>query len=129
MFTRNGIQYEFHHMGVPTQDVKPNERYNSRYGVYTSDSECGLVHIQWHRFNPDSCLDPILRTLPHPAFKVNDLSGALHGHRVLVGPYEPIEGFHVAIIEDGGMPIEFIQTTLTDDEIWERAKSNPASTA
>jgi len=43
---------------------------------------------------------------------------------VLLGPYEPIEGFRVAIIEDGGMPIELIQTLLTDDEIWERAKKN-----
>jgi hypothetical protein len=27
----------------------------------------------------------------------------------------------VAIIEDHGQPIEFIQTTLTDDEIWAHA--------
>jgi hypothetical protein len=124
MFTRDGVEYEFHHLGVPTHDVKPNERYNSQFGFYTSDSECALVRIQWHRFDADSCLDPVLQTIPHPAFKVSDLNAALGGHTVLLGPYEPIEGFRVAIIEDGGMPIELIQTTLTDDEIWERAKDD-----
>jgi hypothetical protein len=122
MFTRDGVQYEFHHLGLPTQEVKPNERYNSRFGIYTSDSDCGLVRIQWHRFAEDTSADPLLRTLPHPAFKVSDLARAIEGRTLLLGPYEPIEGFQVAIIEDGGMPVELIQTVLADDEIWERAK-------
>jgi hypothetical protein len=127
MFTRNGVQYEFHHMGVPTQDVKPNERYNAQYGTYTSDSDCSLVRIQWHRFDADSSAGPLLRTLPHPAFKVSNLAAALEGQTILLGPYEPIEGFRVAIIEDGGMPIELIQTTLTDEEIWARARDGSQS--
>lgn len=123
MFTRDGVRYEFHHLGVPTQDVKPNERYSVQFGMYTSDADCKLLHVQWHRFEADSCLDPVLRTLPHPAFKVSDLAAAMEGHNVLLAPYEPIEGFRVAIIEDGGFPIELIQTTLTDEEIWERVKN------
>jgi hypothetical protein len=46
--------------------------------------------------------------------------------RLLLGPYEPIQDFRVAIVEDRkdhGQPIELIQTTLTDDEIWSRAKT------
>jgi hypothetical protein len=77
MFTRKGVQYEFHHLGVPTQEVKPNECYNARFGMYTGDSACSLVRIQWHRFDADSCLDPELQATPHPAFKVSDLSAAL----------------------------------------------------
>ena len=127
MFTRNGVQYEFHHLGVPTQEVKLNERYNVQFAMYTSDTDCKLLHIQWHRFEADSCLDPLLQALPHPAFKVSDLAAALDGHNVLLAPYEPIEGFHVAIIEDGGMPIELIQTTLTDEEVWSRAKNDARS--
>jgi len=41
--------------------------------------------------------------------------------RLLLGPYEPIENYRVAIIEDHGQPIVLVQTTLTDDEIWVRA--------
>jgi hypothetical protein len=91
--------------------------------MYTSDSACGLVRIQWHRFTPDSSLDPLVRSLPHPAFKVSDLNRAVAGHRLLLGPYEPIEGYRAAIIEDGGLPIELIETALTDDDIWHRARA------
>jgi len=99
MFTRDGVQYEFHDLGVPTQEVKPNERYNPKFGIYTSDSDCGLIRIQWHRFDSNSRVDPVLRTIPHPAFKVTHLNAALGSHTVLLGPYEPIEGFQVAIIK------------------------------
>jgi hypothetical protein len=45
----------------------------------------------------------------------------------MLGPYEPIEGYRVAIIDDAGIPVELIETTLTDEEIWGRAKSGNAS--
>lgn len=50
MFTRNGVQYSFHHMGIPTLEIEPDERFITRYGVYTSDGNCSLIRIQWHRF-------------------------------------------------------------------------------
>jgi hypothetical protein len=129
MFTRNGVQYSFHHMGIPTLEIKPNERYSARFGMYTSDSDSGLIRVQWHRFEADSSLDPLIRTVPHAAFKVSDLEAAIEGHKVLLGPYEPIEGFRVAMIEDGGVPVEFIETTLSDDEIWDRARIQASASA
>lgn len=122
MFVRNGIEYEFHHLGIPTVEPRSGERYSVKFGMYTSDSDCGIARIQWHRFTADSCLDPLVRSVPHAAFKVSDLERAIDGSRLLLGPYEPMEGFRVAIVEDGGMPVELIQTSLTDDEIWSRAK-------
>ena len=123
MFVRNGVTYEFHHLGIPTTETKPGERYSAKFGMYTSDSECTTARIQWHRFEAGSPLDPLLRSLPHPAFKVSDLARAIEGFAVLLGPYEPVEGFHVAIIEDAGMPVELIETSLSDEEIWGRAGS------
>ena len=127
MFQRDGVHYEFHHLGMPTNDVRPNERYSARFGMYTSDSDCTLVPIQWHRFTSDSPLHPLIRSTPHPAFKVDDLNQALADRNVLLEPYEPIPGYRVAIIEDGGVPIELVQTTLTDEEIWDRAKAGEHS--
>ncbi|MBS7701458.1 hypothetical protein [Chelatococcus sp. YT9] len=46
---------------------------------------------------------------------------------MILGPYEPIDGFHVAIIDDGGVPVELIQTELRDDEIWSRARCGQGS--
>jgi hypothetical protein len=123
MFQRDGILYELHHVGLPTNEMRPNERYNAQFGMYTSESDCRFVRVQWHRFNSDSPLHPLIRSTPHVAFKVNDLTRAVAGCRILLEPYEPIKGYRVAIIEDGGVPIELVQTTLSDEEIWSRAKA------
>lgn len=120
----NGVECAFHHMGIPTPEPKPGERFSELFRMYTSDSDCKSLRIQWHRFEPDSSLHPLIRTVPHAAFKVLDLDRAIVGHELLLGPYEPIPDFRVAIIEDGGVPIELVQTTLTDEELWGRAKTD-----
>ncbi|HEX3660073.1 MAG TPA: hypothetical protein VHU89_01495 [Acidobacteriaceae bacterium] len=124
----NGSEATFHHMGIPTTEPKPGERFSERFGMYTSDSGCKAVRIQWHRFEKNSPLHSLIRTLPHAAFKVADLDASIRGSNVLLGPYEPIADFRVAIIEDGGLPVELIQTTLTDEELWRRAAAFTKST-
>jgi hypothetical protein len=121
MFLRDGVTYEFHHLGIPSHQIRPGERFSPLFRMYTSDSECGLARIQWHRFLPESPLHPLIRTVPHTAFKVDNLEAAISGHKLLLEPYEPIPGYCVAIIEDGGVPIELIETQLADEEIWSRA--------
>jgi hypothetical protein len=118
----NGVECSLHHMGIPTTEPKPNERYSEHFGMYTSDSPCKTLRIQWHRFEPNSLLHPLIRTVPHVALKVHDLDAAIAGYKVLLAPYEPIAGFRVAIIEDGGCPIELVQTSLDDAELWSRAE-------
>ena len=120
----NGVEAVFHHMGIPTTEPKPNERYSPMFRMYTSDSNCRSLRIQWHRFEPDSSLHPLIRAIPHAAFKVSDLDRAIVGYKVLLGPYEPIPDFRVAIIEDNGIPIELVQTTLTDEQLWGSAESD-----
>lgn len=120
----NGVNCVFHHIGIPTTEKKPDERYSQQFGMYTSDSNCQAMRIQWHRFEPGSLMHPLIQTIPHVALKVEDLDRAVKGYNILLGPYEPIPDFRVAIIEDSGQPIELVQTTLTDEELWERAKSD-----
>ncbi len=116
------IRYEFHHMGIPSDRVREGEVYSEAAGMFTADNP-GAFRIQWHRFTPQSPLHPLIRFLPHPAFKVEDLQAAIEGEELLLGPYEPIDGYVVAIINDNGVPVELIQTELSDDEIWGRARS------
>jgi hypothetical protein len=120
---REGVTYTLHHIGIPTTEWRPGERYAAKVKMYTTDDLSGPVPVQWHRYEPGSPLRPLLREQPHVAYKVNDLSAAIEGHIVLLGPYEPIDGYRVAVIDNAGMPIEFVETTLTDDEIWGRARS------
>src|SRR4051794_2336005 len=91
--TINGVECRFHHLGIPTTEPKPGERFSERFAMYTSDSNCGLMRIQWHRFESHSPLHPLIRTLPHVAFQVSDLDRAIEGCRLLLGPYEPIPDF------------------------------------
>lgn len=109
-------------MGIPTMEVRPGEIFSVAAGMYTSDNP-GNFRIQWHRFTAESPLHPLIRTVPHPAFKVPDLQAAIVGEVVILGPYEPIDGYFVAIIDDAGAPVELIQTDLTDSEIWGRART------
>jgi hypothetical protein len=118
---REGVTYTLHHIGIPTDITRPGERYAPSVDMYTSDDLTGPLPIQWHRFGPDCKLAEPMRSQPHIAYKVDNLLAAIEGHRVILGPYEPLDDFRVAVIDNGGMPIEFIQTTLTDAEIWHRA--------
>ncbi|CAL8478731.1 hypothetical protein [Caballeronia sp. S22] len=123
MFIRNGVTYEFHHMGIPTREPREGERYSAQFRMHTSDADCELTRVQYHRFEESSMLPELMRTVPHAAFKVSDLTKAIEGKLVLLGPYEPIDGFRVAVIRDGEAPVELIETTLTDEQIWDRVKS------
>ena len=116
------IRYEFHHMGIPTDEVRPNEIHSPAMGMFTADNS-GAFRIQWHRFTRNSPLHLLIRTVPHPAFKVASLDDAISGEELLLGPYEPIDGYLVAIINDSGVPVELIQTDLSDEELWNRARS------
>ncbi|WP_236940298.1 hypothetical protein [Francisella persica] len=47
---------------------------------------------------------------------------------VLLEPYFPIEGFKVAVVEENGEIIEFyIQTDLSNEEVWNKPEFNPVS--
>jgi hypothetical protein len=50
-----------------------------------------------------------------------NLEAAIAGYNLLLAPYEPIPGFRVAVIEDSGCPIELVQTSLDDAELWKCA--------
>lgn len=119
---KKNVKYEFHHLGIPVQGREDQGVFSEVAGMYTTDNP-GKFRIQWHRFTENSTLHPLIKTVPHVAFRVDNLSEAIKGESLLLGPYEPIDDYFVAIINDSGVPVEFIQTTLSDDELWRRARS------
>jgi len=115
---RQTMNYEFHHIGIPTNETKKGERYSSTFKMYTSGGEPPL-RIQYHRFEEGSPLHPLLKNKTHIAFKVENLEAAIQGKTVLLQPYEPFKGFRVAIIQEGEAVIELIETTLSEEQIWD----------
>jgi len=118
---QNQVEYRYHHLGIPTDIVRPDERYSGNFKMFTSDNE-GEFRIQFHRFEKNSPLHPIIKNNPHVALQVDNLEDAIAGREILLGPYEPIERYKVAIINDNGLPIELIETDLTIEELWNKAK-------
>lgn len=114
--------YEFHHMGIPTTEAKPNERYSPTFKMYTTDSISDSYRVQFHRFATGCPLHPLIQTVPHIAYKVSSITDAINGEEVILEPYEPFSGFKVAMINKNGVPIEFIETNLTEDQIWNTNK-------
>ena len=114
----NKLKFEYHHMGIPTMEKRPNERYSPTFKMYTTKGH-NPFRIQYHRFEVGCPLHPLIQTLPHVAFKVINLKEAIKGYNILMQPYQPFEGFKVAMIEVEGAPVELIETSLTEQEIWE----------
>ncbi|WP_323117574.1 hypothetical protein [Klebsiella variicola] len=108
------------------QDGKLEGVFSEKAGIFTADNP-GKFKVQWHRFTDDSPSHHLLKTVPHIAFRVDVLSAAISDEEVILGPYEPIDDYFVAVINDAGIPVELIQTTLTDDELWERARTGKGS--
>jgi len=63
------------------------------------------------RFEDDSPVSPLIRTVPHIAFEVNDLEKELRTHslKIITEPNKTEEGITVAMIEHNGAPIELIE--------------------
>ncbi|ARG96694.1 VOC family protein [Legionella micdadei] len=112
------INYQFHHIGIPTEIPQPGERYSSTFKMYTSGGENSEYRVQYHRFEPDCPLHPLIKTKTHVAFKVDSIAAAIAGKEVILEPYEPFPGFKVAMIAEYGTPIELIETTLSEEDIW-----------
>ena len=100
---------KYNHLGIPTASQRPGERYLPQFRMYVSGSDESDFRIEWMRFEAGCPLPEIVRTLPHVAFEVDDLSEALRGRKVIIEPNSPSAGVLVAFIEDNGAPIELMQ--------------------
>lgn len=112
------MNYQFHHIGIPITEKRADERYSEPFKMHTSGGEAP-TRIQYHRFEPGCPLHILIQTKPHVAFKVSSIAEAIKGKNVILEPYEPFAGFKVAITEENGNPVEYIETTLSEDKIWD----------
>jgi hypothetical protein len=99
----------YHHLGIPTDETRPNEVYLEPFGMWVTPHDEGRYGIQWMRFAPDSPLPELVRTVPHVAFEVDDLAAALEGQEILIEPNSPSPGVTVAFIVENGAPVEFLE--------------------
>ena len=106
---------KYHHIGIPTDKRRDNESYLEEFKMYVSGYEDSPYGIEWMRFEPDSKLPELVQTIPHVAFEVDDLLGAIDGKEVLIEPNSPSEGVLVAFIVEDGAPVELLEINHPND--------------
>ena len=106
---------KYHHIGIPTDKPRENERYLEEFIMYVSGYEDSPYGIEWMRFESDCPLPEIVKTIPHIAFEVDDLIEAINGKEVLIKPNSPSEGVLVALIIEDGAPVELLEIDHTKE--------------
>jgi len=103
--------WKYHHIGIPTDKVMPNERYLPQFKFYVSGFSSSPFGIEWMRFEEGSPIDKLVQMVPHIAFEVADLDFELSSRnfKVITKPNLPADGILVAMIEHNGAPIELIE--------------------
>jgi hypothetical protein len=103
--------WKFHHLGIPTTDINPGEKYLADYRFYVSGFDTSPFGIEWMRFEDGSPVHPLIQKVPHLAFEVKDIDSELRRNEftILTFPNSPAEGIRVAMIEHNGAPIELIE--------------------
>jgi hypothetical protein len=101
--------WRYHHLGIPTTQPRAGERHLEHLGMHVSGFETSPYGVEWMRFDPDSPICELIRTVPHVAFEVDDLDAEIVGKELLGEVSEPSDGVRVAMIVDNGAPVELIE--------------------
>ena len=103
--------WKYHHIGIPTDKIMPDEKYLPHLKFYVSGFSSSPYGVEWMRFEADSPIHPLVQTVSHLAFEVEDLDFELknRGFNIITEPNPPSEGVRVAMIEHNGAPIELIE--------------------
>jgi hypothetical protein len=103
--------WQYHHTGIPTGKIMPDERYLPQFKMYVSGFTTSPFGIEWMRFEEDSPVNMLIRTVPHIAFVVKDLDFELANRdlKVITAPNPPSDGLRVAMIEHNGAPVELME--------------------
>ncbi|MBN2773361.1 MAG: hypothetical protein JXR31_03870 [Prolixibacteraceae bacterium] len=103
--------WKFHHLGIPTDKVMPDEKYLPHLKFYISGFEISPFGIEWMRFEKDCPISELIKTVPHIAFEVEDLDLELvkHNFEVISESSAPSDGVKVVMIKHNGTPIELIE--------------------
>ncbi len=100
---------KYNHIGIPTTAPFDGEIPVPHLHMTVSDHKSNPFGIQWQRYWDDAPYPELVKTVPHVAFEVEDLSAAIVGQNVLIEPNSPSVGVLVAMIEINGAPVELMQ--------------------
>lgn len=101
--------WKYHHMGIPVQHPFPGEIHIPHLGIFVKGFDSSPYGIEFMRFESHCQVHELIRTLPHIAFVVDDLSEAIKGKEILTDINSPSPGLKVAMIVHEGAPVELME--------------------
>lgn len=107
---------KYNHIGIPTTSCFEGEIDLPHLKMTVNDHRNNAFGIQWQRYWENAPYPELVKTVPHVAFEVDNLSVALQGQKVIIAPNSPSEGLLVAFIEVNGAPIELMQYDKTHNK-------------
>ncbi|MBC8328916.1 MAG: hypothetical protein ISR76_07175 [Planctomycetes bacterium] len=102
-------EFEFHHVGVPTQTEQEGESYMEGAKLYITDPTAHPYRVEFLRFEEGSPMPELLKTHNHAAFVVPSIADAMAGKEVVLPPFDATEELRVAFIRDGDALIELME--------------------
>jgi hypothetical protein len=103
------LTLKYNPIGIPTTSSFDGEIPVPHLKVTVSDHQNNPFGIQWQRYWDGAPYPDLVKTVPHVAFEVDDLEGAIRDQKVIIRPNSPSNGVLVAIIEVNGAPVELMQ--------------------
>jgi len=103
--------WKYHHMGIPTNERKGNERYYPELKAHFVEFDTNPFGIEWMRFDEDNDSQEVIRKNAHIAFEVQNLDRELanRGFHVISPPCPTSDGIRDAIIEYNGALVQLIE--------------------
>lgn len=100
---------KFDHIGIPTTEEKNWANFVEGGKVHVSDPTADPYGVEWLKFESGSPMPELIQTRTHIAFEVENLDAALKNAKVIVEPFDAMEGVRCAFIDHEGLPVELIQ--------------------
>lgn len=111
----------FDHIGVISAASRAGESWVEATRVWVTSPRAHPFNVEFIRFEPDSPVTGPLRTEPHVAYRVDDVSNAIEGHEVLAEPFHPApdpDFLTVAFVHVDGAVVEFMQYADPEETGW-----------
>jgi hypothetical protein len=114
---------EFDHVGIITDEKQPEEMYVPATKVWVTNPATHPYKIEHLRYEPDTPVTGPVRTMPHIAFRVNNLEEVMGDSEVLLGPFNPRGKMRVVFVLQDGAVFEFMENA--EDGNWFRPTEQP----
>jgi hypothetical protein len=101
--------WRFHHIAILTDTPRPGGHYLELHKVFVSGFETSKYGVSWLRYEANSPVPELVRSVPHVAFEVDDLEEAMAGKEVIFPPFSPYPGVRAAMFVENGVPIEVLE--------------------